>query len=624
MSPRRAICTAAVAGVVIASTVAAGAAPSVAEISAGVSGVSVQPSGSAPGTATAVIKTIAVGNGPEGVAINDSDDTVYVANWNSDYVSVINGRTGAVDDTITVGQRPAGVAVNQSDDTVYITNWNSNYVSVINGRISVVDDTISLGAQPNLVAVDQGDDTVYVTIRFSNYVSVINGRTSEVDDTIIVGKNPSGVAMDQGDDTVYVTNDGDGYVSVIDGRTGDVDDTIAVGQRPLWVAVNQSDDTVYVANLNSDTVSVINGRTGLVEDTIASVKPYGVAVDQADGTVYVANYGPGYVSVIDGRTGDVDDTITVGTGPILLEVDQAGTNQGVVYVANFGSNDVSVLAEVSPSISPSVGPSGGAVTVTLDVPQVGFDVDDATITSVLFNGTPGTGLSAGAGDTWTVTAPSGSGTVAVTVTLDGGLTASAGTFTYGSPTPPVPPVVFPPSAPGVVSATAGDASAEVAWTAPSTAGSFPISTYQAVAAPGGRTCLVAVPALSCMVTGLTNGTQYTFTVRALNGAGWSSYSAPSAAVRPSVPVVKSILIAGSRVAGNSRRIEVEGTSTGLVGQQVTPWLKFPGQASFVAGVGVRTVDAEGGFTWSRRTAKRTAVHFAAGDVRSNTVVIRPR
>ena len=70
----------------------------------------------------AVIKTIRLGTTPYGVAVNDGDDTVYVANFNSGTVSVINGRTATEDDTITVGSLPAGVAVNQGDDTVYVTN----------------------------------------------------------------------------------------------------------------------------------------------------------------------------------------------------------------------------------------------------------------------------------------------------------------------------------------------------------------------------------------------------------------------------------------------------------------------------------------------------------------------
>jgi YVTN family beta-propeller protein len=82
----------------------------------------------------AVITTIGVGGGPRGVAVDEGDYTVYVTNFFSGTVSVINGRLGVLtDDTITVGSNPEGVAVDQGDDTVYVTNQGGT-VSVINGR----------------------------------------------------------------------------------------------------------------------------------------------------------------------------------------------------------------------------------------------------------------------------------------------------------------------------------------------------------------------------------------------------------------------------------------------------------------------------------------------------------
>ena len=102
-----------------------------------------------------------------------------------------------------------------------------------------------------------------------------------------------------------------------------------------------------------------------------------------------------------------------------------------------------------------------------------------------------------------------------------------------APPNPNPPAPVPPAAPGSVTAVAGNASAVVSWSVPSTAGSFPVSTYRAVSQPGGRSCLVAAPATSCVVPGLTNGVTYTFTVQALSGAGWSVSSAPSNSVTPS-------------------------------------------------------------------------------------------
>lgn len=95
------------------------------------------------------------------------------------------------------------------------------------------------------------------------------------------------------------------------------------------------------------------------------------------------------------------------------------------------------------------------------------------------------------------------------------------------PPPPPPPPVDPPSAPRDVTGVGGNAAATVSWMTPASSGSFPITNYQVVANPGGASCLTQGPTLTCDVTGLTNGTSYTFTARALNGAGWGPFSTPS-------------------------------------------------------------------------------------------------
>ena len=82
-----------------------------------------------------------------------------------------------------------------------------------------------------------------------------------------------------------------------------------------------------------------------------------------------------------------------------------------------------------------------------------------------------------------------------------------------------------PNAPTIGTATGGDASASVAFTAPSNTGGSAITAYYAVSNPGQITGTGASSPVS--VTGLTNGTAYTFTVWALNTYGPSPYSAAS-------------------------------------------------------------------------------------------------
>lgn len=86
-----------------------------------------------------------------------------------------------------------------------------------------------------------------------------------------------------------------------------------------------------------------------------------------------------------------------------------------------------------------------------------------------------------------------------------------------------------PDAPTNVVATAFGGSASVAFTAPGANGSA-ITGYTVTASPGNITATGTTSPIE--VTGLTNGTAYTFTVKATNAIGTGPASAPSAAVTP--------------------------------------------------------------------------------------------
>ncbi|HUD69445.1 MAG TPA: fibronectin type III domain-containing protein, partial [Acidimicrobiales bacterium] len=89
-----------------------------------------------------------------------------------------------------------------------------------------------------------------------------------------------------------------------------------------------------------------------------------------------------------------------------------------------------------------------------------------------------------------------------------------------------------------VSATPGDTSALVSWSAPGSNGGSTITGYTVTAvdsttpANGHETCTWTTGPLSCTVSGLTNGDSYTFTVTATNGAGTGPASSASSAVVP--------------------------------------------------------------------------------------------
>jgi len=91
-----------------------------------------------------------------------------------------------------------------------------------------------------------------------------------------------------------------------------------------------------------------------------------------------------------------------------------------------------------------------------------------------------------------------------------------------------------PGAPVNVSATAGNAVAAVTWSAPAFTAGNSIVSYTVTASPGGGTVSVPGGATTATVSGLTDGTSYTFSVTASNSVGQGPASAASNAVTPTL------------------------------------------------------------------------------------------
>jgi Tol biopolymer transport system component len=105
------------------------------------------------------------------------------------------------------------------------------------------------------------------------------------------------------------------------------------------------------------------------------------------------------------------------------------------------------------------------------------------------------------------------------------------------PAPPAPPALTAPDAPAGVIARAGNGSASVSWSPPAGDGGSPITGYVVTPYIGTRAqAPISVGNVtSTTISGLRNGTTYTFTVAAQNSVGTGPESAPSNAVMPTAP-----------------------------------------------------------------------------------------
>ncbi len=185
-----------------------------------------------------------------------------------------------------------------------------------------------------------------------------------------------------------------------------------------------------------------------------------------------------------------------------------------------------------------------------------------------------------------------------------------------------------PGAPTIGTATPGNAQATVEFAAPISNGGSDIKTYTVTSAPGGKTA--TGPAASPLtVTGLTNGTAYTFTVKATNAIGASLASAASAAVTPVAPVSVTLQPSSMSVmAGDPAffKVTVSGTLPSYQWQVSADggimWTDLENNMESCSGVNTATLTVINTTAAISRNQYRCVAGNSAGPATSDAAVLR--
>jgi len=336
------------------------------------------------------VRTVAVGQRPFAVGVDEQAGRVFVSNSQDGTVSVLAATTGAVLRTVRVGGVPDHIAV--------LARWNRAYVldagalptdDPARGSITILDATSGavlhrtpLGKGARSLAIDAPLQRVFVVNVDSGSLSTVDASTGRALSIVAVGDQPGGVAVDERTQRVFVSGfigqNGDGAVRVVDGRSGVIVRTLRFPQLPATPVVDESSGRVYVGLDESGKIAVLDSHTGNLTRTfnvktpnqvlfdapmhrlcafgagIASVMDVttgkvirsikiGIsgegAVDSVRGQFYLVDDSNSAI-VLDARTGRVVRRVKVGQVPEAVAVDM---KTGRAFVVNAGGNTVSIL-----------------------------------------------------------------------------------------------------------------------------------------------------------------------------------------------------------------------------------------------------------------------------------------
>jgi YVTN family beta-propeller protein len=279
--------------------------------------------------------SIAVGTGPVGIAANEVTHKVYVANYYSGDVTVIDALTNGTR-SVAVGGELEGLVVEPRSNKVYVTSFNPGAgpfrIAVIDGATNVVTPLDTPGVRG--VVVNPADGKVYIGAGSDVVViDAANHTTSKIN----VGKGSGVLGVDATANKVYVSTAAG--LAAIDGTTNTTS-TVKPGFGSGRLVVQPRTHRLYAETAQG--VEVLDGTTFGTIATLPMKRIDNLILNAAADTVYVLDNGypnPGTVTVIDGAS-NATSTVPVGRNALNMAVDQVANK---VYVSDTDSDDVTVI-----------------------------------------------------------------------------------------------------------------------------------------------------------------------------------------------------------------------------------------------------------------------------------------
>ena len=309
-------------------------------------------------------RTLQVGTGPSGMAVNPVRNEVYVVNTQSSTVSVIDADSNRVAFTIPVHRLPRSIAVDATGHRAYVANSGSNTVSILDLDRRREVGVVGTGERPGIVRVAPDGRTLVVTNGMSGSVSIFDIAPPESQPARPLHLRAAFSNCPGATDAVILPDSSKVFIACSDGHqvmvvglaaapdswaakqnaslTADRMLTLLdVGTTPIHLAMKPDGGEIFVSNFDSDSISEISTSMNEVGTTFAigSKPAYGI-VSGDNSTLWVSNFGADSISLYSIDDGRLVGNVHTGSAPEILAF---SADEHLLLATDAHSGDVAVV-----------------------------------------------------------------------------------------------------------------------------------------------------------------------------------------------------------------------------------------------------------------------------------------
>jgi len=274
-------------------------------------------------------------------AVAGLPERVYVPNELDNTISVIDATSFKVVATLRTGRVPEHLTPDWDMSRLYVSNYASPFLTVVDPHTQKVVSPIPAASPYNLYFSPDGS-TAIVMAEDVNRIDFYNRRTWQLIKRLpIKWAGIDHADFSAGGRYLLASTEYAGHVLKVDVVTMSIVGDLKVGGKPIDVKLSPDGSVFFVANQGRHGVSVVDP---ILMQEVAFIPTglgaHGMAISRDCRSLYVSNRLAGTISVIEFATRKVTATWRVGGSPDMLQVSTDGTQ---LWTGNRFTNMVAVI-----------------------------------------------------------------------------------------------------------------------------------------------------------------------------------------------------------------------------------------------------------------------------------------
>jgi YVTN family beta-propeller protein len=266
-----------------------------------------------------IVDTLQAGSGTDWFTLSKDRKTAYVANFQSNNITIIDAKDTKKSGSVPMGKNPISIYLTADEQIALISHQSQDGLWFMNTATHQITKRISEGT--GLLRVLKNGSKIYQPGIFRPYIHIIDPDKQAISKSIYVGGRPLNIDFTPDGKYAYVTNSDQNEVEVIDTKTDSVINKISGIDVPRGIAITPDGKYALVTNVSANMVTIIEVKNNSVLKKLSVDKmPTDIAITKDGKYAYVTNQGSASIAIISIGKLEVVNNIEVADNPISIHL----------------------------------------------------------------------------------------------------------------------------------------------------------------------------------------------------------------------------------------------------------------------------------------------------------------